>query len=79
MEEEREEEEGEEGERRRKRGRRRLAAGGNRSPRKDFCLSFPRHTLSIPKVANGFIWFLFEQRGEGEQLKEGLGRGKALT
>lgn len=59
----------------RRRGRRGGRGGGwqRRGPRKDFCLSFPTHTLSIPKFANGFIWFLFEERGEGEELEEGLG------
>lgn len=37
-------------------------AGG---PRKEFCLNFPRHTLSLPKLfADRFIWFLFEERRE---------------
>lgn len=44
-------------------------SGGSRGPRKDFCLSFPTHTLSIPKFADGFIWFLFEGRGETEQAR----------
>lgn len=60
------------------RKRRRLAAAAAEAPRKDFCLSFPTHTVSIPKFANDFIWFLFAQRGEGEQPRGRAGEGERI-
>lgn len=60
-----------------RRGRRKKEGGGRRreegkgggrkrwvAPERDFCFCFPG-TLSIPKLfADGFIWFLFEEKRE---------------
>lgn len=64
--------------RRRRTERRRLAAGVEAPERIFFLFKFPQARTEYSQLCNGFIWFLFEQRGEGEQLNEGLGRGKRI-